>query len=164
MKCRVGSASTKMIAQAGIIAALYMVLSFVSAAFVLSQGNIQVRLSEALCVLPIFIPAAIPGITIGCLLSNILTGCILWDVIFGTLATLIGAVGTFVLRKNPLLAQCAPIVSNSVIIPFILYYGYGINIPIWTMMLTVGLGEVVSIGVLGRVLYVGLKKIDFGKV
>ena len=82
------------ITQAAMIAAIYYVLTWVSASFNLASGSVQMRLSEALCILPFFTPAAIPGLTIGCLIANLTTGCVIWDVIFGSLATLIGAMGT----------------------------------------------------------------------
>ena len=86
------------ICQAAVIAALYVVLTYVFSAF--ASGVIQVRVSEALTVLPAFTPAAIPGLVIGCLLSNTLTGCVLLDIIFGSVATLIGALGSYALRPH----------------------------------------------------------------
>ncbi|HOA84750.1 MAG TPA: QueT transporter family protein, partial [Bacillota bacterium] len=79
--------STLFIARAGIIAALYVALTFLSAAMGLASGVIQLRLSEALCVLPVFTPAAIPGLAVGCLIANFATGAVVLDVIFGSLAT-----------------------------------------------------------------------------
>ena len=93
-------------AQAAMIAALYIVLTFIANAFGLANYAVQVRFSEALTVLPYFTPAAIPGLFIGCLLSNILTGCALPDIIFGSLATLLGALGTYALRRWK---WCAPV-------------------------------------------------------
>ena len=89
----------RFICYAAAIAALYVVLTWLSSAFGLSSGVIQCRISEALCVLVYFTPAAIPGLTIGCLISNIMTGAVVWDVIFGTLATLIGAIAGYLIRK-----------------------------------------------------------------
>ena len=83
-----------------IIAALYVVLTYLASAMGLSSGVIQVRFSEALTILPIFTPAAIHGLFVGCLLSNLLTGCALWDVVFGSLATLLGAIFTYLLRRS----------------------------------------------------------------
>ena len=137
--------------QAGVIAALYVVLTFIANAFGLASNVIQVRFSEALTILPFFTPAAIPGLTIGCLLSNILTGCALPDIIFGTLATLIGAVFTYLLRKNKWLAPVPPISANTLIVPFVLYYAYGIK-PLWFSFITVGVGEIISCGFLGLIL------------
>ena len=81
--------------QAAVIAAIYVVLTIFISAFNLASGAIQVRISEALTILPFFTPAAIPGLAIGCLLSNLLTGAAGYDVVFGSLATLLGAVGTY---------------------------------------------------------------------
>ena len=144
--------------QSGVIAALYVVLTLVAKAMGLDSGQIQLRLSEALCILPVFLPAAVPGLTVGCLLANILCGNIFWDVLFGTLATLIGAVGTRLLRKRPLLALLPPIAANTVIVPFVLAYAYGLPGGVPLFMLTVGIGEVLSCGVLGRVLWKALDK------
>ena len=85
--------------QAAMIAALYVVLTFVANALGLANGAIQIRFSEALTILPYFTPAAIPGLFIGCILSNTLTGCMIQDIIFGSLATLAGAFGTAALKK-----------------------------------------------------------------
>ncbi len=141
-----------LITQAAVIAALYVVLTVIAAGFNLASGAIQVRFSEALCVLPYFTPAAIPGVVIGCFISNIVTGCALPDIIFGTLATLIGAVGTHLLKKNRYLCTIPPVVSNAVIIPFVLTYAYHIPGGIPFFMLTVGAGEVISCVILGSIL------------
>ena len=149
----------KFITQSAMIAALYVVLTYVFAPF--SFGPVQVRLAEALTVLPVFTPAAIPGLFIGCILGNIVGGAIVWDIVFGSVATLIGAVLTYLLRKKiSYLAVLPPILSNTLIIPFILYYAYGFtesSVPF--MMLTVGAGEVLSCGVLGVLLYFALRKV-----
>lgn len=143
--------------QAAMIAAIYVVLTYVFAPF--SFGEVQVRISEALTILPVFTPAAIPGLFIGCLIGNILGGAILPDIIFGSIATLIGAFFTWKLReKSPYLAPIPPIVANILIVPFVLRYGYGVALPIPFMMLTVGIGEVVSCGILGMIVYFALKK------
>ena len=144
-------------ATAAMIAAIYVALTMLGAAF--SFGEIQVRFSEALTILPVFTPAAIPGLFIGCLLSNILGGCILPDIIFGSLATLIGAFFTWKVRNlNKWLAPVPPIIANAVIVPFILRFGYMVPLPVPFMMLTVGIGEVISCGVLGMILYKALAK------
>ena len=144
-------------AQAAMIAALYVVLTMVFAP--ISFREIQVRISEALTILPAFTPAAVPGLFIGCLLANLLGGAAVPDIIFGSLATLIGAVFTWKLRnRHPLLAPVPPILSNMLIIPFVLRYAYGVPMAIPLMMLTVGFGEVLSCGVLGMLLYYALKR------
>ncbi len=142
------------ITHAAVIAALYTVLTIFVAAFDLASGAIQIRISEALTVLAYFTPAAIPGLFIGCLLSNLITGAAIWDVIFGSLATLIGAIGTYFLGRNvsKWLSPVPPIVANTLIIPFVLQYAYGVPDGIPFLMLTVGAGEVLSCGVLGLLL------------
>ena len=149
--------SVQFLAQAAMIAAVYVVLTFVFAP--ISFSEIQVRISEALTILPLFTPAAVPGLFVGCLLGNILGGAALPDIVFGSFATLIGAVGTRMLRKaKPMLGTIPPILSNAVIVPFVLRYAYGILMPIPLMMLTVGIGEVISCGILGMILYKVLDK------
>ena len=140
------------ITHSAIIASLYCLLTFVAYSFGLSSGSIQVRISEALTVLPAYTPYAIPGVTIGCLLSNILTSCAPMDIVFGTLATLLGAVLTYMLRKHKKLAPIPPILSNTIIVPLILTYVYGAKQALPFLMLTVGTGELLSAGVLGTLL------------
>ncbi len=145
------------VAQAAMIAAIYVVLTVIGASF--AFGPVQIRLSEALTILPVFTPAGIPGVFLGCLISNIITGALLPDVIFGSLATLIGAVFTWMLRnQSKFLAPLPPIIANAVVVPFVLKYAYMEPFPIPFMMLTVGIGEVVSCGVLGLILYGALNK------
>lgn len=144
------------ICQAAVIAALYVVLTYVFSAF--ASGVIQVRVSEALTVLPAFTPAAIPGLVIGCLLSNTLTGCVLLDIIFGSVATLIGALGSYALRRHTWLVPIPPIVSNMIIVPFVLRFAYGATDAFPFMMATVGAGEIISCYLLGMILYGALKK------
>lgn len=148
-----------MITQAAIIAALYVVLTLFANALGLAKFAVQVRFSEALCILPFFTPAAIPGLYAGCLISNIITGAVIWDILFGSLATLIGAVGTYLLRRHKCLMTLPPVIANMVIVPFVLRYGYGltweyngVDMAIPFNALTVGLGEVISICILGGLL------------
>ncbi len=162
------------VARAGIIAAIYVVLTLFISAFNLASGAIQVRISEALCILPMFTTAAIPGLAIGCFLSNLLTGGAVFDVIFGTLATLLGAFGTYALRKSRIVATFPPVLSNALIIPWILRYAYGLtfeynglDLSIPYFMLTVGIGEVISVCVLGTLLRKVLEPIKgrlFGEI
>ena len=151
------SKKTVFICQSALIAALYVALTFVSALFVLSSGAIQVRLSEGLCVLAVLTPAAIPGLTVGCLLANLLTGCVIWDVIFGAIATFIGAVGTYLLRKKLILSLLPPIISNTIIVPFVLRFAYGAEDALVFMFLTVGIGEIISVGIIGLIVANALK-------
>lgn len=144
--------------QAAMIAAIYVVLVFVFDYW--SFGPIQFRIAEALTILPFFTPAAIPGLFVGCFLANFLHGAILADVIFGSIATLIGAVGTYLLGKAKLkwLVTVPPILANTVIVPFVLKYGYGAEEAIPYMMLTVGGGEIIVCGILGMLLLLALNK------
>ena len=151
------------IAVGAIIAAAYVVLTYIAAGFNLSSGAIQVRLSEALTILPIFTPYAIPGLFIGCILANTLTGCLATDIVFGSLATLIGAIGTYFLRKKPILATIPPILSNAIIVPFVLLYVYNLEGAYGYFFLTVLAGEVISCGILGFLLRKSLEKRNINK-
>ena len=145
------------ITQAALIPAVYVVLTLLFAP--ISFGEIQVRIAEALTILPLFTPAAIPGLFVGCIIGNLIGGALPPDVIFGSLATLIGAFGTYLLRKrNPILCTLPPIISNTLIIPLILRFAYGIPLSIPFLMFTVGLGEVASCLGLGVVLYFLLQR------
>lgn len=142
---------------AAMIAALYVVLTYVFAPF--SFGQVQIRISEALTILPLFTPAAVPGLFAGCLIGNILGGAILPDILFGSLATLLGAIGTYLLRnQKPVIGTIPPVAVNMLIVPSVLCYGYGINLPIPLMAVTVGIGEVLSCTVLGLILYSALNR------
>ena len=145
--------------QGAMIAALYVVLTFIANLAGLASGVIQVRLSEALTILPVFTAAAVLGLAVGCVLANLLTGCAIWDVVFGSLATLIGAVGTRLLRKkSPVLAVLPPILANVIIVPLVLQRVYGVSDAYWYLAMTVGAGEIISCGILGLLLYSSLKK------
>ena len=150
---------TKNLVTAGIIAALYVVLTMISAMLGLSSGVIQFRISEALTVLPYFTPAAIPGLFLGCLIANILSGSIVVDVIFGSIATLIGAIGSYFLRKYKYLVALPPVISNMVIVPFVLKYAYHLDDAMWFMAITVGIGELVCCCGLGNMLLYSADKI-----
>ena len=139
--------------QAAMIAAIYVVLTIFISAFNLASGAIQIRISEALTILPAFTPAAIPGLFLGCLISNLITGAMLPDIIFGSLATLLGALGSYFVRKWKWAVPVPPILSNMIIIPFILAYVYQIPGGVPYFMLTIGVGEVISCGALGMILY-----------
>jgi len=152
--------NVQFLVQAAMIGAIYVVLTVLFAPF--SFGEIQVRIAEALTILPVFTPAAIPGLFVGCIIGNIFGGSILPDIIFGSLATLIGAYFTYLLRKHvKYLAPLPPIISNTLIVPLVLRYAYGINLPIAFMMLTVGIGEVISCGILGMIVYAALEKYKY---
>ncbi len=144
--------------QAAMIAALYVVLTQISHLFGLDSNAIQLRFSEALTILPYFTPTAIPGLFIGCILANFFAGCLPWDIVFGSVATLLGALGTYSLRKFKWLAPLPPIIANTIIVPFVLAYVYKFEGSIPYFMLTVGIGELLSCGVLGMFFLFALEK------
>ena len=141
---------TLFIAQGGIIATLYVVLTIVFAP--ISFESMQLRVAEALTILPLFTPAAVPGLFVGCLISNIIGGGAVLDIVFGSIATLIGAVSGYRLRSNRWLVPIPAIVSNTIIIPFVIKYGYGINIPYYLQALYIAAGEIAGCFVLGELL------------
>ena len=151
--------NTRYLAKAGMIAAAYTALTLLSASLGLASGAVQVRISEMLCILPIYTSAAIPGVTIGCLVSNLLCGGTIYDIIFGTLATMIGAAGAYFMKKLPYLSSVPTILSNALIIPAVLI---GSGVGGWNMFpyfaATVGLGEIIACGVFGTLLVVYMEK------
>lgn len=151
--------NAQIITASAAITALYVVLTMIAAAFGLASGAVQVRLSEALCILPVLTYAAVPGLTIGCVLANLLTGCAAWDVVFGSLATLLGALGTRLMKKKPQWAWIPPVVSNTIIVPIVLQQVYGVPDTWWFLALTVGAGELISCGLLGLMLLKGIEKV-----
>jgi uncharacterized membrane protein len=143
--------------QAALIAALYVTVTMVIGAFGLASGAIQVRISEAFCVMAVFTPAAIPGLTVGCLIANLWSGLLWQDVVFGTLATLIGAWGAYWLRRHAWLSPLPTVLANTLIVPFVLAYAYHFEGGLWFFMATVGVGELISAYFLGLLLYFALK-------
>ena len=151
-----------------LIAALYVALTYFAALFGLSSGAIQFRISEALTILPVFLPEAIPGLTIGCLIANLIAGGVFWDLVFGTLATLLGAVGARIIgriaKKQLWLATIPTILSNAFIVPPVLIYAYGVPDAYFYLVATVGIGEIVCAGILGASLGYSLKKSKFFRI
>ena len=149
--------STLYLTRGAIIAALYVALTFVSSLMGLSSGAIQLRLSEALTILPVIFPEAVPGLFVGCILANLLTSAALLDIVLGSLATLIGATVAYFLRRLPeriiWLATLPTVISNAVIVPFVIIFAYGATDAYWFLFLTVGAGEIVSATVFGAILY-----------
>ena len=162
------------ITQAAVIAAIYVVLTHIANTLGLANQAIQVRFSEALTILPYFTPAAIPGLFVGCIIANITTGCMPLDTVFGSIATLLGALGTYYIAhglKKPgdpgfycnsklktWLSPVPPILANTIIVPFVIKYVYGSEGTIPFFMLTVGIGEIISCFVLGMILLFALNK------
>lgn len=139
---------------AAMIAALYVVFTLISSAMGLSSGVIQLRFSEAFTILPIFFPSAVWGLFGGCILANFLSGAALWDIVIGSLATLFGAVGTFLLRKKTILAFFPPVFFNTVMIPPLLYFVYGFQEGgLFFLFFTVFFGEAISVWLFGAILY-----------
>lgn len=147
---------TKTIAQAAIIAALYAALTVLI--IPASYGIMQFRISEALTVLPIFTPAAIPGLFIGCVVANIVSPVGLIDIFVGSAATLIAAVLTYKLRDNKLVALLPPVIANAVLVGFELYKFYNVGFPLPACMFWVGLGEAAAVYALGYPLSLLLEK------
>ncbi len=149
--------------RASIISALYVVLTYLSAVLGLSGSAVQFRLSEALCVLPIFFPEAVPGLTVGCIISNLITSANPLDIIFGSIATLIGALGARLLQRLPKrlmwLATLPTVIINSLIVPPVIIFAYGSGYSYPFILLSVFVGEAVCAGVLGFILYLALRKV-----
>lgn len=137
-----------------VIAAIYVVLVVIFN--YISFEPVQFRIAEALTILPYFTPAAIPGLFVGCIIANILGGAIVWDVVFGSIATLIGAIGTYLLRKHKWLAPVPPIVANTIIVPFVLKFAYGSEGMFAMFFVTVGAGEIIVCGIIGMILLYAL--------
>ncbi len=154
--------STLYLTRGALIAALYVALTYVAALCGLSSGVIQFRISEALTILPIFLSEAIPGLTIGCIIANLISGSVFWDIVFGSLATLIGAVGARIIgrmaTKHIWLATLPTVLANALIVPPVLIYAYGVPDAYFYLVLTVGIGEIVCAGILGSVLGYTIKK------
>lgn len=149
---------TQYLCLCAVIAALYVALTLISYALGLANLAIQVRISEALCVLVCFTPAAIPGVTLGCLLSNFIMGLPLPDIVFGTLASFIGVLIGALLKKHAWAVPIPTVLANALIIPFVLKYAYGLDGTVIFFMITVGLGEMISAGLFGAVLLKAIKK------
>ena len=144
--------TTRSLCVSAVIAALYAAMTLLLAP--ISYGPIQLRLSEAMTLLPILLPQAVPGLFVGCLIANLYTG-MLTDIIFGSLATLLAAVGTCLLRKKPALAAACPVVANGVIVGLVLALSF--NLPVALTMLEVGLGELGAV-LLGMLILSGIKR------
>lgn len=155
--------SLRHITYAAVIAALYAAISLTTSFLLPSGGAFQVRLSEAMTILPYFSLAAVPGLTIGCLIVNIIMGANIFDIIFGSLATFIGALGTYLLRKHKFLAPLPPILANTLILPFVIRFAYGTPGTIPYFMLTIGVTELISCGVIGLILLFALERLGFSQ-
>lgn len=144
------------IAWGAVIAAVYVALTGVFQP--ISFGPVQFRISEALCILPYFTPAAVPGLFVGCLIANILFGGAPLDIVFGSLATLMGAVGSFRLRRHRRLVCIPPILANTAVIPWVIRFSGGSEDMLLLSAVTVGIGEFLAVGVLGNILLLALER------
>ena len=141
-------------------AALYVLLTYLSALFGMASGAVQLRLSEALTILPVFFPAAVPGLFVGCIIANLISGGAVLDIVFGSLATLLGAVFTRYLGKRfPIaFAFIPPVFFNTLIVPPVIYLVYGSEITLALTYLGVFAGETLSCGIFGFILYKAIIK------
>ena len=147
---------TKKIVYGAMIGALYAALTLLLAP--ISYGPVQFRISEMLTILPMFTPYAIPGLTVGCVVANLLGGFGLVDVLFGSAATLIGGLGTYYFRNKPVLAMLSPVVSNGIIVGSMLYCVVPDSPALLLNVVTVGIGELVICFGCGSLLIHMLKK------
>lgn len=146
------TSKTRFICETAVIAALYAVLTLLLAPF--AFGQFQVRVSEALCVLPFFTPAAVPGLFIGCLIANILgSGTLgLMDIIVGSLATLLAAFVTWKIRgKSKWLLPLPSVIANAFLVAWTLYAVLGL--PYWLNVVTVGVGQAIACYAIGMPLW-----------
>ncbi len=152
--------TTRSLCVSAVIAALYAAMTLLLAP--ISYGPIQLRLSEAMTLLPMLLPQAIPGLFVGCLIANLYTG-MLTDIIFGSLATLLAAVGTYLLRQKPFLAASCPVISNGVIVGLVL--ALSANLPLALTMAQVAIGEIGAV-IVGFIILSAMKraKIDFSRL
>lgn len=180
---------TTYVAQAGMIAAVYAAATLITllALQELAWGPVQFRISEAVCVLAVLTPAAVPGLTVGCIIANLMalaingTGALgMLDVVFGSLATFLGALWCWKMRERPKLALLGPVIANALIVPAYLplllqglgYYTIpftsialdGLYLPMYLFgVVATGLGEALVIYVLGLPLLSALKRFDVVK-
>jgi len=130
--------------QASLIAAIYTALCLILHPISFGFGGVELRVSEALTLLPVLTPAAVPGLFVGCLLANLLGGATILDIVFGSLTTLAAALLTRKLRKWPTWAAVPPVLFNAVVVGALLKYAYGVALPLYICMLSIGLGQAVA--------------------
>lgn len=164
--------TTKRLCRAGIIAALYVALTYAFAP--LAYGPFQIRPAEAFCILPLFFPEAVPALYIGCMLSNLASPYLFYDVFIGSLATLMAAFSSYLvgrfLKKEPLcliIGGFFPVIFNAVIIPLIIVFLYGgaegytsTSVAYFSFMGSIALTEAVWIYGLGTPLYYTLQRLQ----
>ena len=157
---------TLYLCQAAMIAALYVVLTWMSATLGLASMAVQCRLGEALCILPLFMPAALPGLGVGCFVANLLFSPEPADWIFGTLATVLGALVCRWIGRvwhsyslpNLIVATLPNVVANAIIVPLVLRYAYRLEDAFWLLGAQVAAGELIAGTVLGVLLALAIPK------
>lgn len=149
---------TRAVVFVGTIAGVYAVLSLLPGLSVLTFGPVQLRIAEAMNALALLTPWAIPGLTLGCFLTNLASPMMAIDLPLGTLATLIGAVGIYFLRKKPALALLMPVISNGIIVGMVVHFWVDSSFGLAINMLLVALGEAAACYIFGLPLYKALKK------
>mgnify|MGYP004627726407 CR=1 FL=1 len=158
---------TRMLCRGAVIAALYVVLTEISVLCGLASMSPQCRLGEALAVLPLMFPEAVAGLTLGCLIANLLSGAVLWDVIFGTLATLLGALGCRLIARlwrgggvvRTVVATLPNVVANTLIVPPVLRYAYHLEDAFLVLAVGVAAGELLAGTILGTLLFGALSRV-----
>ncbi len=154
--------STRQLTRAALVCALYVVLTYISAEFGLSSGVIQFRISEALCIMPLFLPESVFALTLGCFISNLLFGGMFLDMLLGSFATFMGALGARAFYKAPYgikwMATLPTVISNTLVIPPVLMLAYGVEKGFLALALPVLIGEAVCAGLLGSMLYYMLSR------
>ncbi|HAX40479.1 MAG TPA: transporter, partial [Clostridiales bacterium] len=135
--------------RAAIIAAVYALLTIFLAP--ISSGLVQCRVSEAMSILPYFTFSAVPGLFIGCVIANLLVGAPIYDVLFGSLATLLAAYITYAMRKHvsKYLAPLPSVVVNALVVGWLLVYVYEVGVPFWVAAGYVAIGQAIACFALG---------------
>ncbi len=163
--------TTKRLCRAGVIAALYAALTYVFMPF--AFGGLQIRPAEALCVLPLLFPEAVPALFIGCVLSNLSSPYFVYDVVFGSLATLVSAFGSYMvgrfIKKEGLkifLSGLFPVVINALVLPLVIIFLCGgggeyssLTVAYFTIAASIAFTESVWVYALGTPLYIAVKKL-----
>lgn len=165
--------TTKTICRAAVIAALYTALTWAFGALsYMPFGLIEIRPAEALCILPLFFPEAIPGLYVGCILANLFSGFGAYDVWLGSLATLLAALATWgvgKMIKNDVLKVIVggffPVILNAAFIPVVIWLGSGMEeLTYWALFIEIGVSEAIWVYALGSLLYVALRRLRERKV
>lgn len=145
--------------QAGLVAAIYTALCLVFQPISFGFSGVEMRISEALSLLPVVMPAAVPGLFVGCLLANILGGATILDIVFGSLTTLAAAILTRKLRRKFCFAALPPVVLNAVVVGTLLRYAYGLQLPLLICMGSIALGQAAACYGLGAVVLRAMEKL-----